>query len=294
MDNLRKNIDQQIESNKGKNLFFSEKSKVLKFTSETIQAIQNYQQSNEESENTLIDYASNKTLLELCRINQYYSFPAEAQQELKELYQKLFALIKSNNAELETVAESHYQNITHWLKKYNSFAEKIYQNQQETVEPIACSEYSPEIQIQLLHLNLQVLQQPILDIGCGTKASLVKYLRNNQLEAYGIDRFETAEPFMQNADWLNFSYKNQKWGTIISNLGFSNHFKHHHLREDGNFMLYAQKYIEILQSLKTGGSFHYAPDLPFIEQYLDTDTFCISNFAIENLPFKCTVIEKLK
>lgn len=61
----------------------------------------------------------------------------------------------------------------------------------------------------------------------------------------------------------------KKWGTIVSNLGFSNHFNHHNLREDGNFIKYAKTYMNILYSLKPGECFHYAPDLPFIEKYLD-------------------------
>jgi hypothetical protein len=69
-------------------------------------------------------------------------------------------------------------------------------------------------------------------------------------------------------------------GTITSNLGFSNHFNHHHLRKDGHFIEYAKTFMDILNSLKIGGSFYYAPDLPFIEKYLDRVKYRIKTHNI--------------
>jgi hypothetical protein len=91
-----------------------------------------------------------------------------------------------------------------------------------------------------------------------------------------------------------YNYGIGKWGTIVSNLGFSNHFKHHNLREDGNYIEYGKKYMDIIRSLKVGGRFHYAPDLPFIEFYLDTRQYQIDKFDIGEFDFKTTVITRLK
>jgi len=59
-----------------------------------------------------------------------------------------------------------------------------------------------------------------------------------------------------------------------------------------DYVSYAKKYMEILHSLKFGGYFYYAPDLPFIEQFLDDKEFQINNFEIENLEYESTIIKR--
>lgn len=54
------------------------------------------------------------------------------------------------------------------------------------------------------------------------------------------------------------------------------------------------EYMEILKSLQVGGSFHYAPDLPFVESYLDDTQYQIKKYAIGKLDFKTTVVKRLK
>jgi hypothetical protein len=83
-------------------------------------------------------------------------------------------------------------------------------------------------------------------------------------------------------------------GTITSNLGFSNHFNHHHLRKDGHFIEYAKTFMDILNSLKIGGSFYYAPDLPFIEKYLDRSKFKPGIQKVGNSEVKSIRIKRLK
>jgi len=77
-------------------------------------------------------------------------------------------------------------------------------------------------------------------------------------------------------------------------MGFSNHFKHHHLREDGNYIEYGSTFMNILNSLKVGGCFHYAPDLPFIEKYLDNSQFDLTKYEIQGYDFMTTIIKRLK
>ena len=58
-------------------------------------------------------------------------------------------------------------------------------------------------------------------------------------------------------------------GTVLSHLGFSLHFLHHHLRPGDEALRYARRYMEVLRSLRPGGVFAYAPGLPFVEEHLD-------------------------
>lgn len=294
MDEHLKSIDKQIEFNQGKNVFLDDNETKLRFVDETIKAISNIGELNPGDENILTDYATDKAIEEFCRINQYYTFNSQAKNDLREIYRNLFSVIKAGKSALKAIEKDHYENLKRWLQKTNPFAEKIYAGADRDINPVACSEYGAELQLDILHLDIRTLTNPVLDIGCGKHGTLVGYFRQLGFDATGIDRFTFPEATLINSDWLEFAYGTEKWGTITSNLGFSNHFKHHNLRDDGNYMEYARKYMDILKSLKTGGKFHYAPDLPFIERYLDHQQFEIEQFEIGGFDFKTTVIKRLK
>lgn len=294
MINLQEKIAQQFEFNQGKNLFYSQIVNSLKFSPETLNAIDTIGSIDSEAEDFLIDYLTDRALQEFCRINQYYTFEKQDKLNLRSLYVDLFTQLKKPRNSIDSIAEKHYQNLVKWLHQTNSFAEKIYSSKSEIIESVACSEYSPALQIQILKIDLVQIEEPVLDIGCGKEGNLVLYLRERGIEAYGFDRFAYGNSVLFNSDWFEYKFEREKWGTVISNLGFSNHFQHHHLRNDGNFIDYAQKYMEILRSLKIGGKFHYAPDLPFIEHYLDKEKYQLTKHRIENYEFHSSTIERLK
>jgi hypothetical protein len=51
--------------------------------------------------------------------------------------------------------------------------------------------------------------------------------------------------------------------------------------------------MEILSSLKTGGSFHYAPDLPFIEKLLDSSKYRYTGNIIEGYVYQSSRITRI-
>jgi hypothetical protein len=61
------------------------------------------------------------------------------------------------------------------------------------------------------------------------------------------------------------------------------------MREDGNYKEYAEKYSEIISSLKSGGCFHYAPSLPQIEAVLPAGKYLVSHVAIVAGLYRTTV-----
>jgi hypothetical protein len=294
LDKLLQNIDKQIEFNKGKNLFFNETDFPLKFIHETTEAIENSGGFSDEDAKLLIDYSTNKALDEFCRINQYFSFNRQSKAELREIYSGFITSIRNKTSSAEALSKTHYQNLKLWLQKSNPFAAIIYSNEDKLLKPVPCSEYTAELQIDILRIDLNSLIEPVLDIGCGKKGELVKRLKASGFEAYGLDRLSFDCPDLIEADWLEFDYEQRKWGTILSNLGFSNHFNHHHLRNDGNYIGYAKKYMKILESLKINGSFHYAPDLPFVEHHLSNAQFSLAKYEIGELDWKTTIVTRLK
>lgn len=294
---LKALIKEQIRFNSGKNLLAGEEVNSLQMIELTESLVETIRTLDADTEKRMIDYLTDESLQEFCRVNQYFSFDTKAVNALKDIYAQLNdnirAMSVSRGETLQELSQQHYARLCDWLVQTNAFAGKMYDDSRETVQPVACSEYAPDLQLRLLHIDLESLQEPILDIGCGRELNLVNYLRDNGFEAYGIDRFENNNPFYTKTDWLEYVYQPNFWGTVISNLGFSNHFVHHNLRVDGNFKVYAQKYMEILASLKTGGSFYYAPNLPFIEKHLDKNKFQYSGFRVEGSEFAASRVLKL-
>ncbi len=288
------NIETQFEFNRGKNLFYNGILNSLRFSPEILKAIEKADSIDADSENLLIDYLTNRAVQEFCKINQYYTFDKQAHLILRSLYVELFTNIKNRKSSIESIAAEHYDNLIKWLQETNPFAEKIYTSEGEMIESVACSEYSPDLQIEILQIDIDQIIEPVLDIGCGKQGNLVLFLRQNGVDAYGFDRFAYDNSALNNSDWFDYKFEKSKWGTIISNLGFSNHFQHHHFRNDGNFIAYTMKYMEILCSLKIGGNFHYAPDLPFVEQYLDKANYQLTKRSISNYDFRSTIIKRLK
>lgn len=293
MDKYLRNIDRQIGSNQGRNIFLDEAG-ALRFVEDTFKAASGLDKLSGENIDLLIEYCTDKALEEFCRINQYYSFNSRARNELRDIYRTLFSDMRDGQCTLETLEKKHYRKLKEWLQKTNPFAGLMYAEGHADLNPVACSEYQAGLQIAVLRIDIATVHEPVLDIGCGKQGNLVRYLRGQGIQATGIDRFAFSDKDMVSSDWLEYDYGVGKWGTIVSNLAFSNHFKHHNLREDGSCLEYAGKYMEILGSLKTGGSFHYAPDLPFIEKYLDREIYAVDNHYIGNLDFQSTIITRLK
>ncbi len=147
---------------------------------------------------------------------------------------------------------------------------------------VTCAEYGAELQLALLGLAPDALAEPILDVGCGSEAALVRALRARGKEACGIDRAAPAGVAgVERADWLAHPFEPDRWGTVLSHQGFSLHFLHQHLADPAAAEAYARKYMEILRSLRPGGVFAYAPGLPFVEELLPPERYRVARQPIE-------------
>ncbi len=294
---LQNIIDSQLKWTKGRNFLSGDVDASLWFISETGNIIGDIKNLHSDEINEILDYLVESALSEFCRVNQYYSFDENAKVSLKECYRFLFdRMIKINendiSEELKRLAKDHLKNLNNWLLQTNPFAEKMYREAEAVINAVPCAEYSADFQIDLMGIKLSDIVEPVLDIGCGKEANLIKYLRGRNIEAFGFDRFENNYPYCETADWLEYNYGSGKWGTIISNLGFTNHFVHHHYRIDGNFEAYAKTYMRILNSLKRGGKFYYSPGVSFIENYLDERNYKITIKEDEVSSHRVVVVEK--
>jgi len=143
---------------------------------------------------------------------------------------------------------------------------------------VVSSEYSAALQLEVLGLSDSKLEAPLLDVGCGPDALLVRLLRTRGLDARGLDRTPPAD-VATFGDWLTFDYGEQRWGTVLSHLGFSLYFLHQHLAGRDAAFDYARTYMAILRSLVRGGRFVYTPGLPFLEEMLDGALYRVQRVA---------------
>lgn len=150
-------------------------------------------------------------------------------------------------------------------------------------DPI-CRQYSPALQCRILGLTDDDLTGPLLDIGCGEAAELVAFLRARGCPAWGMDRLAPATDHVLRGDWFDLPIDAGRWRTIVAHLSFSLHFLHAHLHSEDEAKRYAVAYMTLLERLQPGGSFVYAPSLPFIEPLLDRRAFRIEASPVRLSP----------
>ncbi|CAH0347258.1 class I SAM-dependent methyltransferase [Bacillus sp. CECT 9360] len=308
LSNFQNIIEQQFLHNRNKSLFYTladgrlvlspseESTELVKHKAREIgEFIQSAKVNGTYTE--LLKDISEKNIELFMEVNQYLDFNHDDHRKLQKFYGDLFERVcimgnrgETSDRDIDHLFRSHYKNLQTFLLDSNGM--EIFKKYRENPDLFAvkCAEYTPEFQMKLLNSDLPTMKQPVLDIGCGPQASLVHFLRENGIEAYGVDRNVDVMDYLYQMSWLEYSFTTNKWGTVISHMAFSNHFMHHHLRADGNFEIYAQKYMEILKSLKLGGSFIYAPSLSFMEDALMSS----SNSYVVEIREHSTEVTRLK
>jgi hypothetical protein len=139
------------------------------------------------------------------------------------------------------------------------------------LQTVPCEEYSPRFQLEVLGIDLKEVEQPILDIGCGAEGKLVKFLREQGLDAFGLDRFAPGGDAFVQEDWFSFDYARRKWRTFIAHQSLSTHFVFNYLNNVPAADQYTVLFKKILFHLTPLGALYYAPGLPFFEEELEED-----------------------
>jgi len=168
-----------------------------------------------------------------------------------------------------TLDEVHYPALSKWLAVLypEKFRELL--RSPSRVGSVTYGEYSADLQLEVLGIDPGRIRQPFIDIGCGSRANLVIHLRSLGVEAYGIDRqLDVQASYLWQADWFDFRFEPGRWGTVAAHMSFTNHLNYAYLHDLAQLERYLEKMKEILESLAVGGSFYYAPGLPFLEQEL--------------------------
>lgn len=290
----------QIKSNQWVNLLCPRQQNGFQFTNTTKTLIGKIisNQLTFQEEQKLLQHTTHTTLSTLYRINQYYHFNKQAESTLLCVYHELMKQIKCSNREqvdFDALAERHYIRLQKWFVEYHPEALLQYPPSTPFIhDPVVCSQYRATTQLTVLGIDIRKLEEPILDVGCGREHHLVTYLQQKGLDVYGIDREVMRGERVSRISWLEYDFKPEYWGTIISHLGFTNYFYHQHLKAGGGHFLYAKKYLQILRSLQVNGKFYYTPGLPFIEPLLDSSQYFAQKKPVLQTHFYATTIERLQ
>ena len=242
--------------------------------------------SNETQLQDFIDFCIRSTKQYTYKRNQFINYPHEYDALLQAEYRDFFLGIK---ALLETadspdaiaehfgqILSGHHQRLRLILATYciSYLGESLAEN--ALLKTVPCEEYSASLQLKILNIDITQLNEPILDIGCGSNGTLVHYLNQQGITAFGMDRLAPSGPQFIQKDWFDFDPR-QTWGTIIAHQSISTHFIYNHLHNSRVAKKYAQLFMSILSNLNEGGAFYYAPGLPFFETEMDeTGQYAIS------------------
>jgi len=214
-------------------------------------------------------------------INQYLQVSDEAKAGLHHLYQVTLNEIYNTKDIESSLRGFHFPQLVEWIRSIYPESLREALGSRPTIGRVRCQEYSPELQLRLFGISPASIRQPVLDIGCGKSASLVRHLRAMNIEAFGLDRVLTEERmYLEKGDWLNVNLGSRRWGTVISNMAFTNHFvyvQHYDVERQSR---YVRAYGDILESLQMGGSFVYGPGVPDLERGIDGSKYHVEKRAI--------------
>jgi hypothetical protein len=242
-------------------------------TLEALVASNTIQKSENVSEE-IVSFTAQEFVKRLLSINPYLGINQQQVETLEEIYRQTWQrIIKTGNIKA-SLRELHYPELAKWLASLYPEKFRKFLKSASVIGNVTYGEYSAEFQVELFGIDVSHMQPPVLDIGCGGQANLVRYLRSLSVDAYGIDRYlEIQEPYLEQIDWFEYDFQPCRWGTIISNMAFTNHLKYAYLHDRFQLEQYLIKMKQIAESLSMGGSFHYAPSLPFVEDQLSEEKY---------------------
>lgn len=296
---MHKNIENailaQLDLNKDTNLLYRCLEAVAKVDSGFINTLQwaAEQPFDPDEANRRAGYAARECLRTIYQLNQYLHVSTLKRDELKQIYLDSWQRITAGDDIEKVLISFHYPKLQVWLAS-------VYPPQflpaftiTPNIHPVLNKQYSPVFQLELLGVDLNSLKQPILDIGCGSEGRLVNFLIKQGLQAFGVDRMIDCDcDHLVEMDWFEFELKRGYWGSIISNIAFSNHYQYIMRYETQYLHLYSHLYESILISLGTDGVFYYAPPAPGLEDTLPREKFLIHSHYIDGTPY-ATHVQKI-
>jgi hypothetical protein len=276
---IRNALHRQLKLNEGKNLLYPDGVRLLEIDGTFLAALEELALDSSgtlsiETINTIAADAATSLLEKIYAHNQYIQIENDSKKLLKEIYVSTWLkIVETKNIE-STIRNHHYPRVMSFIKdKYPpALAEGLRSVRQ--LGRVPASEYTAELQLQLLGLDPGKIIGPLLDIGCGSASNLVRYLRSRHIEAHGIDRsVNDNNGYLLKADWFDYDYGSRKWSIIVSNLSFANHLVYAQRYDAAKVSRYLNTFFKILESLKVDGIFACAPAVELLADHVDRSKY---------------------
>ncbi|MDC7124218.1 MAG: class I SAM-dependent methyltransferase [Spirochaetales bacterium] len=278
MKKLSKILNLQIDSNIKLNLFFENLDNVININKEFKAEILSLKKGSVNLF-AMADVAVKVMAERVYSINQYIQLSEENLKELKDIYIITYTKLNQNN--FDEVMRQHFKSLSVWLADFypENYIKLLRSNPR--LGTVVNSEYSTDFITEIYDVKLTELNEPVLDIGCGKNAGLVSAVKVAGKDVLGIDRLlNVSIDEVKEQSWMDFDFKSRSWGTIFANMSFTNHLVYVLKNNRAEILNYFLKYKEIIESLKVGGIFYYAPSLEFIEQRLDSNYYLVNRRII--------------
>ena len=277
MTPITKIIEEQLSTNRGKNLLYFHPEKLFEVNSGFVSQLKDIADTGvpEEYEHNFeyfVSQAVDKLVREVLLINQYIQITPDKLAEAENIYRNTWKQIKQRGDIEKVLMETHFPSLGRWISSLYPDELAIPMRQHKFLNNVVCEEYSAEFQLKLLDVSPNTLKAPVLDIGCGSKGSMVKFLREKDIPAWGIDRMiKEQNSYLINSDWFSFDYGIKKWGAVISNAALSNHIVYASEYDKLLFTKYITLFKKIIGSMKPGGKIILAPWPDVIEELINSD-----------------------
>ena len=229
----------------------------------------------------LIENAVHGCIRAVLRINQYLVINSTQQKRLAGIYRRTWDLLCHADDIESILRHEHYPALNVWVAELYPphLLEPL--SRQPEIRAITCAEYSASLQCEVLAIHPEDLVEPILDIGCGTHASLVTYLQSRGKEVYGFDRLvEQPSDIVTQCDWFTYNFFQRPWGTVISHMAFSNHYRYaiHHDPELKQRM--EGVFVRIPTVVSPTGVFDLCPGSDELDAWIDEGRYGLETLAI--------------
>jgi hypothetical protein len=231
--------------------------------------------------------------------NQYIALHAAAREVLLAVYRTLLrdsriALRGDEDMEsaLRHVLHAHHDRLRLFFAALVAEEDGSGRRREYLLRRVPCEEYSAETQCTVLHLDVSTLAEPVLDLGCGSRGTLVRALRARRIDALGVDRNAPREAGFLRADWQDAPLAAGRWGTIVAHQSLSLHLLHHHNSGSARAKDLAALYLRVLRALRPAGRWHYAPAVrEFEDVLLQRGDVRIQRYPIGVGEFEAVVVE---
>lgn len=260
---LRAGLSRQMALNARLNLLADDASARLRFAPDFLRAAGEWDGQAPATLALLSREVADSVADQAQEINQYVHADAASRRALASIYEESGHLLRTASHRgrdpRELLRHTHLPRVGAWVSGLYPRRLREALASSPAVGVVPCHEYSAGLQAQVLRLQACDLRGPLLDVGCGREAALVRHLRAAGVDAWGCDRNAPEGPTFTRCDWFDYPFGPPAWQCITAHLSVGNHWEHAQLHARGQLPRWERLLRVMLGALRPGGALLVAP-----------------------------------